>query len=187
MFCMECGTKLPDGAKFCMNCGTKVGQTAKAAPASVPMTPCGGTTVCCVLGKRYEMGNKELTEEYWNTTELGKREKIYTPYLGEVYSGGVRFFEYTVLDDGTAVGLLEAEHPDKYSHLPCLNENYLYTVAPDGKVTYQCNIPYSATCNDRYVLDGFYYCTSNQGGKFRKNLFDGKTSKELLNPGYLKK
>ena len=32
MFCMECGTKLPDNAKFCMNCGTKVGQVS--APAA---------------------------------------------------------------------------------------------------------------------------------------------------------
>ena len=23
-FCMECGTRLPDGAKFCINCGTPV-------------------------------------------------------------------------------------------------------------------------------------------------------------------
>ena len=23
MFCMECGTRLPDNAKFCFNCGTK--------------------------------------------------------------------------------------------------------------------------------------------------------------------
>mgnify|MGYP003294438332 CR=1 FL=1 len=28
MFCMECGTKLPDNAKFCMNCGTKVQQVS---------------------------------------------------------------------------------------------------------------------------------------------------------------
>ena len=25
MFCMNCGTKLPDDAKFCYNCGTKIG------------------------------------------------------------------------------------------------------------------------------------------------------------------
>ncbi len=35
MFCMNCGTKLPDGAKFCMNCGTKVG-SLDAAPAPTP-------------------------------------------------------------------------------------------------------------------------------------------------------
>lgn len=27
MFCMNCGTKLPEGAKFCLNCGTPVGGT----------------------------------------------------------------------------------------------------------------------------------------------------------------
>ena len=35
MFCMNCGTQLPDGAKFCMNCGTKVGGVgAGAVPSS---------------------------------------------------------------------------------------------------------------------------------------------------------
>lgn len=34
MFCMECGTKLPDNAKFCMNCGTKVGAAASDVPAA---------------------------------------------------------------------------------------------------------------------------------------------------------
>ena len=27
MFCMNCGTKLPDDAKFCYKCGTKLGIT----------------------------------------------------------------------------------------------------------------------------------------------------------------
>ena len=31
MFCMNCGTQLPDGAKFCMNCGTKVGEVGAGA------------------------------------------------------------------------------------------------------------------------------------------------------------
>lgn len=35
MFCMNCGTQLPDGAKFCMNCGTKMGD-APAPSAPVP-------------------------------------------------------------------------------------------------------------------------------------------------------
>ena len=38
MFCMECGTQLPDGAKFCMNCGTRLGQVGTPAPA-VPTSP----------------------------------------------------------------------------------------------------------------------------------------------------
>ena len=36
MFCVQCGSKLPDDAKFCLNCGAKV--TAPAAPAE-PATP----------------------------------------------------------------------------------------------------------------------------------------------------
>ena len=38
MFCMNCGTKLPDYAKFCFNCGAKVpdglgdGEAASVAP-----------------------------------------------------------------------------------------------------------------------------------------------------------
>lgn len=46
MFCMKCGTKLPDHAKFCFNCGAKVPEglgaedTAPAAPEEpVPETP----------------------------------------------------------------------------------------------------------------------------------------------------
>lgn len=34
MFCMNCGTQLPDGAKFCMNCGTKVGEVGAGAVPS---------------------------------------------------------------------------------------------------------------------------------------------------------
>lgn len=30
MFCMNCGAKLPDGAKFCMSCGCKLGVVAEA-------------------------------------------------------------------------------------------------------------------------------------------------------------
>lgn len=31
MFCMECGTKLPEHAKFCFHCGAKV-ETPDEAP-----------------------------------------------------------------------------------------------------------------------------------------------------------
>ena len=33
-FCMNCGTKLPDGAKFCLECGTPLGQLGEASPAA---------------------------------------------------------------------------------------------------------------------------------------------------------
>lgn len=29
MFCMECGTELPDNAKFCFNCGEKINVSSK--------------------------------------------------------------------------------------------------------------------------------------------------------------
>ena len=33
MFCVKCGTQLPDGAAFCSSCGNKVGEVPAAAPA----------------------------------------------------------------------------------------------------------------------------------------------------------
>ena len=35
MFCMNCGSKIPDGAKFCMNCGTQIG-TVNSEEISIP-------------------------------------------------------------------------------------------------------------------------------------------------------
>lgn len=34
MFCVNCGAKLPDGAKFCSNCGARIGSEAPAAAAA---------------------------------------------------------------------------------------------------------------------------------------------------------
>lgn len=51
MFCINCGTKLPDGAKFCFNCGAKLGELSSEMPVEnaqntklVPAkcTNCGG-------------------------------------------------------------------------------------------------------------------------------------------------
>ena len=40
MFCMNCGTKLPDNAKFCFNCGAKVPEMPGSAPAAAePAAP----------------------------------------------------------------------------------------------------------------------------------------------------
>lgn len=38
-FCMNCGTKLPDGAKFCLECGTPLGQLGEASPAATAPPP----------------------------------------------------------------------------------------------------------------------------------------------------
>lgn len=35
MFCMNCGTKLPDGAKFCLNCGTPLISPEESKPSSI--------------------------------------------------------------------------------------------------------------------------------------------------------
>ena len=43
MFCMNCGTKLPDHARFCFNCGAKI--------------PEGLDDVCKRLGLVYELKN----------------------------------------------------------------------------------------------------------------------------------
>lgn len=58
MFCTQCGTKLPDGARFCTNCGASVApkaatqapapaetQTAEPAPAEAPAVDPGETVV----------------------------------------------------------------------------------------------------------------------------------------------
>lgn len=34
MFCMNCGAKLPDGAKFCMNCGFQITHVSSMDTAS---------------------------------------------------------------------------------------------------------------------------------------------------------
>ena len=62
MFCMECGTKLPDGAKFCMNCGTRLGQVGFPATASPsvssfqpekPKAPTVKKTMNCSMGNQW--------------------------------------------------------------------------------------------------------------------------------------
>ena len=52
MFCMNCGTQLPDGAKFCMNCGTKVGEVGAGAVPSgkkYPSKTIAATIICPIL------------------------------------------------------------------------------------------------------------------------------------------
>ena len=38
MFCVKCGTQLPDDAKFCNNCGASIGAAPAAEPAPVVET-----------------------------------------------------------------------------------------------------------------------------------------------------
>ena len=39
MFCMNCGTKLPDNAKFCYNCGAKIPESLGPEGAAAPESP----------------------------------------------------------------------------------------------------------------------------------------------------
>jgi hypothetical protein len=39
MFCMNCGTKLPDNAKFCYNCGAKIPEGLGPEGAAAPESP----------------------------------------------------------------------------------------------------------------------------------------------------
>ncbi|MGN0940997.1 MAG: zinc-ribbon domain-containing protein, partial [Selenomonadaceae bacterium] len=39
MFCYNCGTKLPEGAKFCFNCGTKVVDVSSTEASAAPPEP----------------------------------------------------------------------------------------------------------------------------------------------------
>ena len=38
MFCMNCGTKVADGASFCPNCGTKLQAAGQNSPFEKPIT-----------------------------------------------------------------------------------------------------------------------------------------------------
>lgn len=42
MFCMSCGTKLPDDAAFCYKCGTKINSSAIESAGKSPLPPGGG-------------------------------------------------------------------------------------------------------------------------------------------------
>ena len=80
MFCMECGTKLPDNAKFCMNCGTKVGQM----PASVaPQMPAAQKAP--VEEKPYEVRVPEFDFDFGPKTGVCSeraQNMVFVPNIG---------------------------------------------------------------------------------------------------------
>lgn len=68
MFCMNCGTKLPDGAKFCFNCGAKV--LDQLNPNAVAQTVAAGSSQD---NEPVEEGVKEPVDESINV----KEDKVY--------------------------------------------------------------------------------------------------------------
>ena len=160
MFCMECGTKLPEGAKFCFNCGTKTGEAASAAPAEVNRG--------CTPGKKYEVfklyQQKDADEEKWGdfaVNEVGE-EDFYCGY-------------YTRLDDGTAVGWVYG-HISKYAEAEDFFYN-LYRADRDGTAQFL-----GAGCRsgieNMYVQDGYVYW--NDGDKhYRTGIYDDSPEEKI--------
>jgi predicted nucleic acid-binding Zn ribbon protein len=78
MFCIKCGTQLPDDNIFCTKCGTKV-NLEENTPVKEPAEP-----VCSVCGMKYTAGDKFCTgcgnafETETDTFDLGN--KLYTCY-----------------------------------------------------------------------------------------------------------
>lgn len=72
MFCIQCGSKLPDGAVFCPNCGTKVmkvtaepsDQPAVVKPAEPPITfsVCGEEVIFDGSFRQYTSDRKQFLE-----------------------------------------------------------------------------------------------------------------------------
>ena len=169
---MECGTKLPDGAKFCMNCGTKLGEVA-SAPAA-PAAPAAARG--CTPGKKYEVfkiaENKGLADQkkfgqaFFKGTEI-ESNAFYCDY-------------YTRLDDGTAVGWIY-KHIKKYADEKDYYYN-LYRLDMDGTATFLGTGARSGI-EDMYVLDGYAYWygfgTGEGSGAYRKNIYDNSPVEKL--------
>ena len=52
MFCMNCGTKVADGASFCPNCGTKLQAAGQNSPFEKPITVKSENVCVCFKTRR---------------------------------------------------------------------------------------------------------------------------------------
>jgi len=160
MYCMECGTKLPEGAKFCMNCGTKVIKEKKPASARG-----------CKPGKKYT----EDTPNYTDRNLFDIMEHSYLKRHGIIEKnivlddGTTVFWVPTIWDNGHASNyevvvedgwrkyLVKRDDPSKrYSGLKDIS---LYRVDPDGTTEY-LNAGYSnGEPRAFFIMDGvIYWC-----------------------------
>ncbi len=105
MFCMNCGTKLPDGAKFCMNCGAKVGSVDAAAPKTKPAAK-----------KNVEM------------QATGNTSGLYVPNVG-IYALGLHG-ELVLFDpaDGERTELIPPSDNDEWRFNLCCWEGNVYFI-----------------------------------------------------------
>ena len=139
MFCMNCGTQLPDGAKFCMYCGIPVGSVgAQTSPA----------------GRKYPSyamlyPNSMLytqTPAYQREREMMKQSELgATPY------SGFDFTNYVVLEDGSMIGFVFG-HTDRNRTAEDFGYN-LYRLNPDGTADF-LHAGCKRSGENLYVQDG---------------------------------
>ena len=140
MFCMNCGTQLPDGAKFCMNCGTKVGEVGAGA------VPSGKKYPSYAMLYPNSMAYLE-SPAYQRERGLMKQSELgATPYAG------FDFTNYVALDDGTMVGFVFG-HTARYRAAEDFGYN-LYRLNPDGTAVFLNAGCSRASCADRTVCAG---------------------------------
>ncbi len=100
MFCMECGTKLSDGAKFCSNCGTKVGSSAEPKAAKKLDNKCES---CGAQLKRLEPGHYicEYCGSEFFTNEVGeiKETKLTEADIMQVFERAAKFDNQGMYDE----------------------------------------------------------------------------------------
>ena len=52
MFCVKCGTQIPDDVRFCHKCGTAVGDAVPASPSSTPAVANTGNHTLTVIREK---------------------------------------------------------------------------------------------------------------------------------------
>ena len=137
MFCMNCGTKLPDGAKFCMNCGTPVGSVGKAAASG---------SKYCIPGKKYQI--KEAN--------YGKKENFDDRPNNEMSEHDIWLNNYVKLEDGTVICWVY-QHIQKNRNRGLEDYYYnLYRWNPDGTAEF-LNAGSRSLIEEMFVLDDKIY------------------------------
>ena len=151
MFCIECGSKLPENAKFCMECGTKV--PAPPAPEAEISS--------CLPGKKYEVfrtyaENDADQDKYGDFAESDIAENDF--FCGY----------YTRLEDQSAVGWVYG-HINKFADRPDDGCN-LYRVEKSGSAQY-LGAGSKDGIETMYVLDGWVYWRSAESW-YKTGIYD---------------
>lgn len=102
MYCVKCGTQLPDSASFCLSCGTpqKVGLASPAVPASSTEFPVAIDSVLLWTGGPHETRKVGLTRDVQDGRGFGvaiylkDNQNMWTAYPGNLH----------ILIKGTSMG-----------------------------------------------------------------------------------